>query len=531
MIENLEIHESTTSTSYEEVRALKNDILIEDEELQYKLTELEDLSSSTKIHNLEMKKNYNLRLPCRLNSPLIPLPAEIGEFLSDDNMEKLSILNDMSYSHIYSLYSYIRKNNVPSIPFYSKFSTISGSFIASMDLISKQLTRQLQTEIQSEKIISSKFVYEAVNLDFMHAISDSSMKKIDLMELPTIPSIMYFINKIRFLITLHHDDKSLITEPYFFPNTRIFLRMHANGIYELSESSDTMNWSMLLADRFSVVYTNKLNSIVICPSTYLDYYLSRQEVVFNLDIIVSQEDYKYYRLLANYLKRLVTQLSDHNKVVDFMKNYEGFLNITADFSADNRNTAGPYFSIIEEMIEISISCDGVQVNLDEVLSLLFLRNESLDKDLINKAKYSMMLSLCLAIRGLNAQQLIEASSFHKFCFYAEIDEIKGVEKFIKRTHTKRKVSEKSKKVMRCIFNKTYILSYFRRYKKIPKIYPFILKTNGDQEEDDNAINQRTIIQSKIDILMSTSNKYSLNHVLDKELIWWYDLRPYNCEDN
>jgi len=117
------------------------------------------------------------------------------------------------------------------------------------------------------------------------------------------------------------------------------------------------------------------------------------------------------------------------------------------------------------------------------------------------------IRLVSLLRALDDVSLLEASSLHKFLFFAEVDSEEGVKKFLKRTHTKRKIDRKNLLELVAITKREFVINYFKRNSVLPTIL-------GPK--------------NKITLLENIATKNDISGFESYGLLWWYNLKFGKC---
>lgn len=501
-----------------------------EDETAYIGTELSIPNPNKPVVTGKIVSKFTLRLPCRLSSPLIPLPIQAAELMNTKDAYSSRDLNQMCMDNLVSLRDFIKDEKSFGDYLLSPYSVKSYDYSNIMDLIHESINSNMSQEATLIQNIAQKLTEESINLDISQTILSEELVKIEHEPLPDYPMLLVMMTKIRSLLTQDADSDKFIDVPYQTEDETLELKKFTNGAVLITHRMTDPNWFILMADRYCVVNHARWERMAVMPSSYLDYSLTKYEVFFNLDVITSSNYYSHFIPLSLVLKDLAAEYEYHDYVVSFMKQYEGFLNMTADFKASPNCSIAPYIEVIKGMLQDSMNIDYTPMYVEDVLLLLFPDKDKqywLAPDTMTK---SYMYRLCISIRDLLPIQLLEASAFHKFVFYSEIDEKKGIDKFIKRTHSVRDVDEEAISSMIAMFNKTYIFTYARRYNKLPKIFYDEIDERGKVVVSDPLSPKVILMRNKYLDLESALKVNRLERFNHKPMRWWLDLRPWDSED-
>jgi hypothetical protein len=396
-------------------------------------------------------------------------------------------------------------------------------------LIDADLVRDGKYETNLMRKLAKDYTRKCVDLDIGQATMGQGVVDPGSYSLPTQPAFLEVIAKLRAYLTRFIGDQTKAAGEYVSDDPAMTVKVSDRGSVSVTGLTAGERWVILLSDRSCAVYHSSLRAWNIAPSSYIDYLVTRDEVLFNLEIITQQESYSHYKPLCSWFKKVIRRSDKHNVVVNLMKQYEGFLNMTADFRADPRCSIGSYIDVVDGMIKDSKLLDGAPVTLDDVLQVLY---DGPDKQIVLSdytKNYSSLILLSEAIYDLKPLQLLEASSFHKLCMYAEVSESAGVEKLLGRVHTKRRVDGAAIKKMRCMFNREYTIAYHRRHRKCPGYLCDASLLSRLEPENQGHLYDEDVIKSKVSELALYVKVNSTVTRDFKPLDWWYDMRPYDSE--
>jgi hypothetical protein len=505
-----------SKAEYEEILARVKGRKAKDKATKYK-----DLYNRAKPAELTSRtarilKKVSFRLPCRLSSPIVIMPIEVKEYIESGAPSEFTGLNQFTLDALYNLYHKLISEGILTTESKIKVELNIDSVLNIAEAISQQVSTNVSHEYIKEQETISKISNWMTDLDIKQAcMRDELYFQKEIIADPVSPFLQMFY-KIRARATQQLSQSKVSGANYYSSDPSFNYLMTKDG-YIIIRSNDCKNdWIIVMADRYVAMYSKQLLYWTFCGMPYLDYIVTREEILLNMSIIKKSKEYNDMEELFDFFKVLLGQTEYHSICVDFMKNYEGFLNMTADFKADKRCSATSYSEVIKNMNILSKSISHTDITVDEVLEILFSSSNPEKWNTLKKCKKNVMALLANSIKNLTSIRLLEASSLHKLCFYAVIDEDKGLTKYCGRTFTERKVSLDDIKQLRSIFNREYIQSYYRRHKRLPQI----LRTELDI----------ALIESKIRELNLQIKLTGDILIIDKSLEWWYNLRPYNTEE-
>lgn len=495
-----------------------------------------DPFSLAEIPILEKRKvstsaRIDFRLPSRLNSPLISVPQSIVNYLNSGFPEEFRGIEQNTLSYLSKIGKIVSNlNSEFNLPV-SKHYTDMESFLETMNLISSSISVAKGSELESLQFIANSYADLMIELDLKQATMRDELLSQKLV-LPTPPpGLLTLIMRVRAIMTrslerakkekVIHDDPALSSQ----------MRMDPEGWTLISSLNQKKDWIIVLADRWAMVYHANLKNWVIVPMTYMDYFFTKTEILYNLEILSSTDDYSDIKELVDLLVSLSKLTFYHDKVVDFMKSFEGLINMTADLKADQRCSIGSIVDVYGSMEKNDRSICGISIELTDYLKVALSESDASFSDFKPSMKNSILFRLAKAIRGMTPVRMLEVSSLHKFCFYAVIDETMGFKKFCKRTHKIRDYDPNGIDLMRCYFNREYIIGFTEKHKRLPTILSDESKLQecdvipGLKTTDVSSVNSK---YSELIMELKKFNKISkVNHPLD----WWHNLRPYNCEED
>lgn len=479
----------------------------------------------------DIKRKVGFRLPCRLASPIIEMPNSIPEYFRAGGPRSWVGLESFTLSALYALNRKIEECQ-------TEIFTNSGKFYADMEVmlgmvaaINQDLEGSYRGKVTMQRMAISRLAIEATKLDLNQAAMRSDLKFDESIQFPTMDPFLHLIMKLRAILTRNLEKANRVGYTYKSTEPDCTVEMHSDGYIEMKGARVGRTWRIILADRFVAIYHEQYSGWNIVGMSYLDYVVTRSEILLNMEVIGKTREYSDLVPLFEFFRDFVNCTFAHEHCVGFMKKYEGFLNMTADFKSDPRCSVGSYLDTINGLIDDDFQITRVKTTVSDVIHVLF--SDEINEDMMDKIKWktSYLLYLCYCIRDLTPVRLLEASSLHKFCFYSVIDEVRGVKKFLSRTHTQRNIETQAIKQMRALFNREYICGYMQRHKRLPTILSDEALLNECDIVFRDGKQSTLAIKDKVGRLNAEIRKTGRINQASKPLMWWYDMRPYDSEDS
>jgi 5S rRNA maturation endonuclease (ribonuclease M5) len=438
----------------------------------------------------------SLRLPSRINMPLIKYPECILQFYRTGKQESLTNVHghhSSSLKRLQPLLTDINRLWIKGTPEITDDLNILKS-MASLEygsrdqLIHHSAAAYARRATQHELEISA--MKEIPQIKLNHNISPYSSFLI------TIQRLRVFIGKCNQASVTKFDEKMCKGKDFKFI-------LYPDYSYSYSKYTNTEKIILISASNHMAIYHSDIGKWYVGSSVHLDYMFTMADIINNLEIISNSDEYKWCAEFIKLLIELASSNHHHNTCVDFMKGLEGFLLNMSDYDEEYAMNWKP---ILESAHDLwSLDKDISNLNYDYGLVLGLIRGLSLS--------YNPQSYLCRIINISNKMtrtQRQEASSLHKFIFYAEIVERPGIEKFLDRVHTPRIVDKDAVKNLTRVAKLEFLLAYRKKHNSLPNL-------RGDMK--------------KIKWLQITSNRKQLQSIRNLPLSWWDDIQIFKCMDN
>jgi len=441
----------------------------------------------------EQIKRYNCmyiktEIPSRLDAPLIPYPNHLRDHIISLNE---SILPDVQANHMCTIQELLKYYNIFKVENNLESLKISTNID---DL--KQFSLQ-EYSLRTQIIHATSFTnaVKSTNID----ISSLSNIQNDLhtQSFTAHPSLSFLYTMQRARPIINSFGKLLAKSP-----SECNVKFGPHSMYHIYAKSISYSYQITVFGQHFFIYHSSLPFVFFGPKTYLDYLLTISDVINNVEIILNSEEYKYLELILLELQNLLYNFRPHNYIVEYMKNYESLCLFISDIKTSQLVNWDPILDTLSSMIEISNKISKKKIDMNYVLYQIIYK----DSMTLEDSHLSKLLDI---LCRLTPQSLLESSALHKFLFFAEVDSQAGIEKFLKRTHTKRIIDHSNLILMMGLTKREFIISYIKKHKYMPNILTPIEKSIMiDEHFKSNEIN--LLFQLPLD--------------------WWYNINFGKCID-
>jgi hypothetical protein len=473
-----------------------NTPVTEDASIDYVLPIIRD-ERATPIRKILRPRNIeHLRLPARLNNPLIPYPEEVKQHIMDGSTKQ----NDLIHGHHQQDLKMINmwRNNIISFN-----PDLTGPI--SFDINDLKATSKLRFSRRTDLIhlATAAFAKRATDAEL------SIMAKTTMNSNCITPaasdqlSFIIAVQRLRmFIAKAKKEDVSKTVEVLETCQDAKFTLL-SSATYVYHQKTAEYSYVLIMSPGHFYIYHTDQRLWIAAPSTYFDYIFTMSDILNNLTIIAAQKEYSWTESFINILIKLSDSKYSHNVVVEFMKNLEGLLLNFSDYDIDYPMNWQPLMDMLFEMWNLDKQMIETDYPFTVIINMLTIQNVTI-------GKYSPLIEVMKLRFNLTRIQLQELSALHKFIYYAECDPDMGVVKFLKRVHTPRVIDTEAIKNMTRLAKKLFFVSYTRRHKTMPNI-------KGTKE--------------KISYLTIQSNKRKTSTIESLPLAWWDDVDIFNCMDN
>jgi len=469
---------------------------LEDASIEYKLPEIKNEHQKYKKKDLFKTKPTDVRMPARLASPLIPYPQELRDLASGN----LSVQKDKIHGHHYSQMEALRtvfKTGVES----GRLPEAKLEF--DMDSL-KRFGRQSYSHREDLiNLATLSFAKRATTHDLNICAQAEVPFSVGSSNISKYTSFIIMIQRLRVhiakeatfpkyrdeLIPMNTDDAAYV--------------MFDNGVYLYKSSRRDHNFCIISCGGHFRMYHEALNYWFCGPTSYLDYIFTIADILNNLDVLKNCEEYAWASEMFELMIQFSEQEGHHRDQVDFMKTLEGFLLNMSDYDESHAMNWKPILEAVDELWILDKRISDVEYDFG--LPIALLKNQNL--------MYPPKSYFCRFIakgKKLTRTHLQEVSALHKLIFYAEVNAKEGVEKFLKRVHTRRPMEENAVKNITRLAKSQFFMSYKKKHKMIPQIV-------GPPE--------------KVKMLEAYSQGSDFARIESLPMSWWDDMKIFDCMDN
>jgi hypothetical protein len=462
----------------------------------YELPTIEDRHFKLKTKQLFKTKPTDVRIPARLCSPLIPYPAILKEPVLGLNAEE----RNMVHSHHFSQMSAIEETfdllvgqgAIPNAPIVYDMSSLKR--FAKLSYSSR------------EKLIgisALEFARRATTHELSICATNEVKADINTNSISKYTPFVIMIQRLRIHIAKEKDTSNLTGEVPKLPDDEASFRMFENGVYIYGSSSESHNFVIMCCGGHFRIYHKSLGYWFAGPHTYLDYIFTLCDIMNNLDVISNCSEYDWASGMLKLMILFAEADADHNDQVNFMKAMEGFLLNISDYDVAYAMNWRPLIVAINDLWELDIRISGETYDIGILMMLL-------DKKDVSYPKNSFLCRFIKESWNLTRPQIQEISALHKLIFYAEVNARTGVEKFLKRVHTKRVIDKVAVKNITRLAKMQFFIAYAKKHHVSPNIIGHPDKVN---------LLRMYVVRSEYAVVENLT------------LSWWDDIKIFDCMDN
>jgi len=462
----------------------------------YAHPEIENLKHQPNVKALFSLNIDSIRLPARINYPLIPYTDSLKNYILTGDEKSACRLHSHHHSHLKIIKETMSQINIP-------LSIKEKSCVFDINILRKMATEKYSKRTSISNLAALAFAARATSHDLnITAMTDLGFSHHTQTESEYM-SFLLAIQRLRaLLVKLKKTDiVSMDTDILTDPEPK--LTLYNNYSYSYTAISDEYTFILIVAGGHFRIYHSNQDCWFAGAITYLDYMFTTADIMNNIEIISTSAEYSWAVDFLTILQKLSSIPIEHNIIVEFMKNLEGFLLNISDYDTKYAMNWKPLLEISYELWKL----DKIISNVDYEFKTILLM---IDNKVNVRVKKSILSDIILSVRNLERQRIQELSSLHKFIYYAEVDSEAGVSKFLKRVHTPRKIDQAAVKNITRLAKQLFFLSYLMKHKILPNL-------EGPQD--------------KTQILRLHGNKGRSDVIKTLPLSWWDDIKIYNCMDN
>jgi hypothetical protein len=438
----------------------------------------------------------SVRLPSRIDSPLIPYPSEFHEFVRNDfKLEK----NKYHASHVHQigLLKTLRSSIIKLDPVFD------GSIHFDVPSLKAIIKNEYSSRYQLINLTAMEFAKRATSAE----LSMCAMEPIDYTTTNSTasPYLSFLIGMQRMRVLICASNLNDLPTEYSRPDKTLdaTLVMYDNGTYSYICRNENASYALIVAGNNFMIFHSNIGKWFSGNFTYLDYALTTADTVNNLEILSYERSYDWARNFFRLIIKLAEDDANHNRIVDFMKSFEGFMLNLSDYDESH---AMSWIPILENSLELwKLDKEICAIDYPYTMIPGLLHNPTM--------KFNKKSNLCTIIylcSKMTKTQIQELSSLHKFVFYAEVDAQKGVNKFLKRVHSDRPMEMESVKNIVRLAKVKFLLAYTRKHKCVPTL----------RGNDQKAV-----------LIRMHYSRNDMKVIEEYPLTWWDDLKIWNCMDN
>jgi len=464
--------------------------------IEYLLPEMRPMGNEPLKKTPYSRKHDNLRLPSRLNYPLLPYHEDIKEAIITEEIPSKTLIHS---HHLWDLktLSDVYKLIISKNPELDAKKTFNINDLKHMS--------ELKYGFRAELIhlSAASFANQASKVEQSIIMNEESKESFPTPTMSKYMSLLCSVQRLRMFIAKSTSrDKEKFEGALTECNEPEF-KMVSDATYIYWSKNTELTFVLVMTPGHFRLYHSGIKAWFCGPSSYFNYMYTIADILNNLSVISSMPEYYWLDSMYQILLDLMSYNFDHLDVTDFMKSLEGLLLNLSDYDESYLMNWQPILECLDSMHELDQKFIGETYPFTKLCEIL--HNPKL------KFKLNSPLMRILQLRGINTRsQLQELSSLHKFIFYAEINCKKGLNKYLKRVHTARSVEPDAINKMTWMARKLFFLSYSKKHNTMPTIL-------GDEEK------------SKYLHMRIMKKDYKSIELLP--LHWWENIVLYNCMDN
>ncbi|UHM27585.1 MAG: RNA-dependent RNA polymerase [Sanya aspivirus 1] len=457
-----------------------------DPEIEYSHPKMTDRRKQSKSEPWPTFDRVQVRMPKRLDTPLIRLPKEIVNAISKYEVESLMKIHNHHKSSLLGLQSmfksHVINSQIPYVPLNNDINLLKKMILAKYDYSSKVLSSACHS-----------FAVSAMNYD-SSIVSNNPVEITErITQSSDIPSFLIMIQRLRNLLSQSEAYHEHIAEDYRF-------KVLTDGRYIMRSETTDHKYLLAVSGNFFYLWHQDFNEMFIGSMSYLDYTITFCETVHTLQLITSCSEYSYLKPLAALMLQYIMSDADHNIMVEIYKNFEPLMLMLSDLVESPYVNWTPIIDTLNTLIELSSKVSSNQSSIARIIAIIYNSAFHCQED-------CFIEQLLSAVRHMSGNQLQEVSSMHKLIYYAEVDIRAGVNKYLKRVHTPRPVDPTFINQILLCAKRQFTLNYIDKHKKVPTF------------ENENSFTAA---------IRDAFNRGSMQLIKSHPLGWWSDVQPYNC---
>lgn len=398
------------------------------------------------------QRSPRITLPCRLNAPLIAYPQFLKDYLKT---YRFPVTETIRQSVIDDLQSVVRMiQNIGGSP---------KAYAPVLEISDLRVFLSQEAQVPDDRLLD-RAVFSAslriVAREFEIAAGDKNWREPPMTDSVSYPRLLGFLKRVR-------QDHSRGQLPVIYDHTagdvKVTQTIESGNCRVTIGAGKYRGYFLITATTAMAFLHQQTGKAYIFPIEYQDYMVAFLETMLNLDLLLKLSELQPYHAVIEFIRQLLSNPGDHNACVSFAKNFEALCLYYSDLQG--RETLvnwTPIIDTIEVLNEAQIVL-GYRPTQPVQAYAAYMRgvDYGVGGDLLG--------NLLTILAELDGHQLQEVASLHKNALYSEVDELEGIEHFLKRTHTPRTIDPGADVELACMFKQEFICSYARRYTRLPPL--------------------------------------------------------------
>jgi len=441
-------------------------------------------------------KVEDMRLPARINYPLIPYPSIIRDYIMTSNEKLTKTFHAHHHSHLKLISDTARL-------VFSGAEWKPNCLTFDIGKLKKLAGMKFSQRTEVIGLAASAYARRATGHDLSVGAMDQVNFSLKQNIISPYMSFLIMIQRLRVHIAMQKKGPiSSYSTPWVNEDEARF-DFYKNGTYSYASIMNSYRFALIAGGGHFRFFHSEIGEWFCGPMSYLDYAFTSADILNNIDVIRCGQEYHWADEFLQLITSTVTMDCEHNDMVNFMKILEGFMLNISDYDEAFAMNWRPLMEAIDELSKLDYKMTKQVYKVSDIAEMLHG-----DKSIsIGQSLLKRIVACCLK---LERRQVQELSSLHKFIFYAEVDSTAGVTKFLSRVHTDRPMDKGAIKNLTRLAKQLFFIAYHSRHQTPPN-----LRGNSN----------------KIRLLEIYCNRNDIESIKAFPLSWWDDVIIYNCMDN
>lgn len=434
----------------------------------------------------------SIRFPTKLSAALFPLhPSILASFSREDGAISITVHDHLAAGY-YRMVDVMKMMGIWHLAPTAKHNM--------NDLISLS-QRSLGTNASLLSRVAHGVALKGLQLDLQYAMKAATLPDRYSGARVDIPDFVYAISRLRTRVMAVESNRQVATEELL----NAFCAQRQNDVSSIvlehgdhltHYQNETENWTLYVNQKYFFFLDHVSEELWLHDADHLDFALNTAEVIHRLTVLTTAPEFSYASSILQLVRDVILSDLEYPYKVDCMKAFESICLMKADTIGSPVKSWSPILDALESLRQLDKMYSG-----DAPGESAYIAAFSTGWYLNPGRKLG--LKLLAAIQKLSGLELLEVSSIHKCCLYAEVDEVAGLKKFLSRTHTERKFSRPFINRMVGLAKLMFTRNFTKKFGTVPIILgPFAKK----------AIIHRCAVQHRMRDLDAQS------------LEWWSDVR-------